>query len=127
MASMDGQIRRVVGRTLGLLCLALAASGCTTLGEFIQNGFKVGPNYQRPPAPLADAWIDAANPKVVSAPANYADWWSVFNDPVLNDLIRVAYEKNISLRIAGTRVLEARCEREITLGGLFTLALAESG
>jgi len=65
--------------------------GCTPLREFVDNGFKVGPNYRRPPAPLAPAWIDAADPRVRSTvPANW-DWWSAFNDPVLNDLVRTAY------------------------------------
>src|SRR5438067_9316759 len=35
------------------LAMVLVACGCTSLGEFVQNGFKVGPNYERPPAPLA--------------------------------------------------------------------------
>jgi hypothetical protein len=56
----------------GLLNLALLATGCTSLKEFVDNGFKVGPNYERPPAPLAEAWIDAANPRVKSAPADYS-------------------------------------------------------
>src|SRR5260370_40964192 len=44
---------------LALLGLTLLGSGCTSLREFVENGFKVGPNYQRPPAPLAPQWIDA--------------------------------------------------------------------
>jgi NodT family efflux transporter outer membrane factor (OMF) lipoprotein len=36
--------------------------------------------------------------------------WSVFGDPVLNDLIRTAYGQNVNLRVAGTRVLEARAQ-----------------
>ena len=31
---------------------ALGQSGCTTLSEWYHNGFKVGPNYEAPPAPL---------------------------------------------------------------------------
>ena len=127
MFSMDGQTCRAIRRSSAPPVLALAASGCTTFSEFIHNGFKVGPNYQRPPAPLEDAWIDAANPQVVSATANYADWWSVFNDATLNELIRCAYEQNINLRIAGTRVLEARAARAIAVGGLFPQVQTETG
>jgi NodT family efflux transporter outer membrane factor (OMF) lipoprotein len=107
--------------------LALPACGCTTFAEFIHNGFKVGPNYERPPAPLADAWIDAANPLVKSALANYADWWAAFGDPVLNDLVRTAYEQNVNLRVAGTRVLEARAQRAIAVGALFPQVQTEDG
>src|SRR5262245_43986621 len=68
--------RKVDARLLGaLLCLALLTGGCTSLTEFVHNGFKVGPNYERPPAPLAPAWIDAANPKVKSVPADNSAWW----------------------------------------------------
>jgi NodT family efflux transporter outer membrane factor (OMF) lipoprotein len=102
-----------------VLGLVLLMSGCTPLEEFIHNGFKVGPNYQRPPAPLAPAWIDAANPQVKSLPADYSAWWTVFHDPVLDDLVRTAYAQNVNLRVAGTRVLEARAQRAIAVGTLF--------
>jgi NodT family efflux transporter outer membrane factor (OMF) lipoprotein len=103
----------------GLLSVVLLSSGCTSLTEFVHNGFKVGPNYERPPAPLAPAWIDAANPQVKSVPADYSAWWNVFGDPVLDDLVRTAYAQNVNLRIAGTRVLEARAQRAIAVGTLF--------
>jgi NodT family efflux transporter outer membrane factor (OMF) lipoprotein len=101
--------------------------GCTSLSEFIHNGFKVGPNYERPPAPLAPAWIDAANPQVKSVPADYSAWWTVFGDPVLDDLVRTAYAQNVNLRVAGTRVLEARAQRAIAVGTLFPQSQTASG
>src|SRR5262249_22754465 len=79
----------------------------------------VGPNYERPPVPLAPGWIDAANPRVKSVPADYSAWWTVFSDPVLDDLIRTAYAQNVNLRVARTRVLEARAQRAIAVGTLF--------
>ena len=87
-ARRAGGVRaRLLAGWLGLALLG----GCTPLGEFIQNGFKVGPNYQRPPAPLAPAWIDANNPRVKSAQADMSAWWGAFGDPVLDDLVRTAY------------------------------------
>src|SRR5215470_7582002 len=111
--------RRYVGLSLGVLALALLGTGCTSLREFVHNGFKVGPNYQRPPAPLAPAWIEVANPHVKSVPADYSAWWTVFRDPVLDDLVRTAYAQNVNLRVAGTRVLEARAQRAMAVGELF--------
>ena len=35
-------------------------------------------------------------------------WWTVFNDPVLDDLVCTAYRQNLTLREAGFRVLQAR-------------------
>jgi NodT family efflux transporter outer membrane factor (OMF) lipoprotein len=116
-----------IRRWLVLLGLTLTGYGCTSLGDFVHNGFKVGPNYQRPPAPLAPAWIDATNPRVKSAPADYSAWWTVFGDPVLNDLVQTAYAQNVNLRIAATRVLEARAQRSIAVGEMFPQQQAASG
>jgi NodT family efflux transporter outer membrane factor (OMF) lipoprotein len=127
METSGRQSRRAVGRLFALLVLVFAASGCTTLGEFIENGFKVGPNYQRPPAPLAATWIDSANPHVSTAPANYGAWWAAFGDPVLDDLVRLAYQQNVNLRVAGTRVLEARAQRAIAVGTLFPQVQTANG
>jgi NodT family efflux transporter outer membrane factor (OMF) lipoprotein len=98
-----------------VLCL----SGCTTLGEYIDNGFKVGPNYKRPPAPVAEQWIDAGDVRVRSQEPDDSHWWTVFNDPVLNDLIQTAYRQNLTLREAGFRVLQARAQLGIAVGELF--------
>ena len=77
--------------------------------EWIQNGFKVGPNYRKPPAPVADEWIEAKNPDVQNR--HLQDWWVVFNDPTLNALIDQAYDQNLTLRVLGNRVLQARAQR----------------
>jgi NodT family efflux transporter outer membrane factor (OMF) lipoprotein len=97
----------------------LINSGCvlTTPGQWIRNGFKVGPNYGRPPAPVAAEWIHANDPSVQNH--HLQDWWQVFQDPTLNDLIVTAYEQNPTLRIAGTRVLEARAGQAIAVGNIF--------
>jgi NodT family efflux transporter outer membrane factor (OMF) lipoprotein len=110
-----------------LLVISSATVGCTPLSEFVNNGFKVGPDYRRPPAPLEEQWIDAADPRVKSEPANYCDWWTVFNDPVLNDLVNTAYEQNVDLRVAATRVLEARALRAIAVGSLFPQSQTVNG
>lgn len=95
-------------------------SGCSTpLREFARNGFKVGPDYSRPPAPLAGTWIDSESLGVNTASPNYGDWWAAFEDPVLDNLIETAYQQNLSLRAAGIRVLEARAQKAIAVGNLF--------
>ncbi|HUT90776.1 MAG TPA: efflux transporter outer membrane subunit [Thermoguttaceae bacterium] len=108
-------------RALGVaLALALLATGCTTgPGEWIRNGFKVGPNYCRPRAPVADQWIDTEDPHVQAQAADYGHWWGVFDDPVLNELVEAAYEQNLPLKIAGMRILEARAQLGRATGDLF--------
>jgi hypothetical protein len=115
---------RRIPRSLPLaacMVAVLLTSGCVTTGplEYIRNGFKVGPNYGQPPAPVAEEWIDAKDPNVQSRHLQYADWWSVFKDPTLNSLIATAYEQNLNLRIAGTRVLQARAQQAIAVGNFF--------
>jgi outer membrane protein TolC len=106
---------RPVAMTILLGCLA----GCTSWREYVANGFKVGPSYCRPEAPVADRWIDAAEPGVSSEQANDAAWWQTFHDPVLDSLVQTAYRQNLTLRVAGLRILEARAQRGIAVGELF--------
>jgi hypothetical protein len=77
----------------GLVGAALLNGGCITTGprEWVRNGFKVGPNYCRPPAPVAENWIEARDPRVQSRPVHDANWWDGFQDPTLNSLIGTAY------------------------------------
>jgi NodT family efflux transporter outer membrane factor (OMF) lipoprotein len=114
--------RQSLARTvsiLGLLILALTPCGCTSLQEYIHNGFKVGPNYRTPAAPVAASWIDDTDKRVRKEGDDLSKWWQVFNDPVLDALICDAYRQNLTLRQAGLRVLEARAQLGIAVGNLF--------
>jgi NodT family efflux transporter outer membrane factor (OMF) lipoprotein len=95
------------------------SSGCTGVREYVSNGFKVGPNYKKAPAPVAEDWIDSKSAGVNVATKDLADWWTVFNDPVLNSLTDQAYRQNLDVRTAGTRILAARAQRNIAVGNLF--------
>jgi NodT family efflux transporter outer membrane factor (OMF) lipoprotein len=109
-------------RAAGLLLLgtlAISPIGCTTLDEYVHNGFKVGPNFGRPPAPVAEHWIDADDMRVRSQEADDSCWWTVFNDPILNDLVQCAYKQNLTLREAGFRVLQNRAMLAGAVGNLF--------
>jgi NodT family efflux transporter outer membrane factor (OMF) lipoprotein len=103
----------------GVVGLGASLSGCTPLSEYIHNGFKVGPNYKRPPAAVAPHWIDADDPRVGSVPVDDSHWWTVFDDPILSALVETAYKQNLSLREAGFRVLSARAQLAIAVGNLF--------
>lgn len=103
----------------GVAIAACLLTGCESSRQWWRNGFKVGPDYGRPPAPVAEQWIDVDNSKVISEATDYSYWWTVFNDPVLNELVYTAYEQNLPLKIAGLRILEARAQRGIVAGSLF--------
>jgi len=101
------------------MAVLLLGTGCTSLQEYVHNGFKVGPNYQPPGAPVATCWIDAADVRVRSESDDLSRWWTVFQDPVLNRLTATAYQQNLSLREAGFRVLQARAQLGIAIGNIF--------
>lgn len=105
--------------SLLLLLLLALTTGCTSWREYVANGFKVGPNYCPPAAPLADQWIDAKTPELDTARVHHPAWWRTFNDPVLDSLVSSAYRQNLTLRVAGLRILEARAQRAIAAGDLF--------
>jgi NodT family efflux transporter outer membrane factor (OMF) lipoprotein len=124
LLSQCGLLRR-------LACLAslsaLLLAGCTTLSEYVHNGFKVGPNYKRPAADVADKWIDTTDPRVHSTPPDDCHWWTTFQDPVLDDLVQHAYQQNLPLREAAFRILQYRAQLGIALGNLFPQTQSLSG
>ena len=73
-------------------------------------GCMVGPNFVSPSAPVAEKWLEAGNASVDTRNQEYRDWWKVFHDPVLDRLIEIAYNQNLTLVSAGTHVLEARAQ-----------------
>ena len=63
--------------------LALTLMGATALA-----GCAVGPNYKRPPVEHPAQFKEVAGwqPAQPQDGVDRGDWWSVFNDPILNDL-----------------------------------------
>lgn len=105
-------------RLLAISGLVLSACGCN-LSEWSKSGFKLGPDYTRPQAAVADHWIDDNDAGVISRPPDHPDWWSALQDPMLNRLVDDAYQQNLTLREAGFLVLQTRAQRDIAIGNLF--------
>jgi NodT family efflux transporter outer membrane factor (OMF) lipoprotein len=101
------------------LAIASLLTGCESWRQYVANGFKVGPNYSPVPARVAPNWIDQADPKISSDPADTAEWWKVFGDPVLDQLIQTMIRQNLTLREAGYRLLAAQAQRQAVAGTLF--------
>jgi NodT family efflux transporter outer membrane factor (OMF) lipoprotein len=104
------------------LCFALSLlllGGCTGISEYFRNDCKVGPGYMPPCAPVARNWIDANDKRVRTTNDDLAGWWTVFGDPLLNDIILRAYNQNLTLREAGYRIMAARAQLGITTGEFF--------
>lgn len=88
----------------GLLCLVVPS--CT-----------VGPNYQRP---------DQAMPTTFRSPTTQAaagvlgrDWWRLFGDPTLDQLIEDARQANTNVQAAMARVAQARAAARVTRSEFF--------
>jgi NodT family efflux transporter outer membrane factor (OMF) lipoprotein len=82
-------------------------------------GCMIGPDFKRPPAPVARQWMESSDTSVAKGDEEYRTWWTLFNDPVLTQLVNVAYGQNLTLRAAGVRVLEARAQLGIAIGEFF--------
>jgi NodT family efflux transporter outer membrane factor (OMF) lipoprotein len=95
---------------LAVAALCFLLSGC----------FMIGPDYRRPDTATSSDWMDADGDGMVRpTSADDSAWWTVFDDPVLDSLVALAYRQNPTLRAAGARVLEALARRGIAIGILF--------
>jgi len=81
----------------------------TTLSLFLCS-CRVGPNYSRPQIQMPDQYRALAPPIGQNAPQAFGEmkWWTVFQDKVLEDLIREALVNNYDVRIAASRVAQAK-------------------
>lgn len=90
-------------------------------------GCAVGPDYVRPETSAADAWVESTDSKLSSHPVDYGSWWTAFKDPVLDQLVRLAAQDNLSLQIAAVRIFESRAALGIARGLRFPQGQRLSG
>lgn len=100
---------------------AVAAAGAVlaALGVAIAPGCAVGPDFTAPTASVAPHYLEARHRSIVTSRQEYQDWWKVFHDPVLDQLVEIAYSQNLTLLTAGTRVLEARAQLGVAIGEFY--------
>lgn len=92
----------------------------------IVAGCAVGPDYRRPGYPVP-ATFRGGPPEARGDPRSFGDleWWKVFQDEQLQALIRTALEQNLDLRVAATRILQARAQ--VTVARSFQLPTVDAG
>jgi len=99
-------------RTSAALLLLVATCAC-----------KVGPNYKRPALTVPGTYRGVAPDASTQPPAaqTFADlqWAAVFQDEVLQGLIKEALANNYDMKIAATRVLQANANLGITRADQF--------
>ena len=104
--------------------IGVAVAFCA--GLLVSSCASVGPEYVQPEAPLADAWqMSPAGLKATEY--ELVDWWAAFNDPTLDTLVTLAHQQNLSLELAGLRVLESRAQLGIATGSQYPQQQVASG
>ena len=102
---------------ISFLFPVLLLTSCATLG----------PDFKKPSASVEKKWIEADDPQIKAEPADYSTWWHILDDPVLDNLITIACKQNLSLQVAGLRILEARARLGIAIGLQYPQAQSLSG
>ena len=74
----------------------------------------VGPDYQAPSPPMPAGWTATTGQTRVTAAEELNAWWQLFHDATLNDLVNQAITANQDIRIAETRIREARAARRLS-------------
>lgn len=69
------------------------------------TGCAMGPDYERPETPMPDAFeqTNDQGPSIANL-----QWWELFGDEQLSELIRIALDQNKDMAIAISRIEEAR-------------------
>jgi multidrug efflux system outer membrane protein len=95
---------KTAGQIVGSVILGLMVVGC-----------KVGPDYKRPIVNIPSSYRQALAPDIAAASSGSTsiaddEWATMFQDKVLENLVRQALANNLDLRIAAQRVLEAQAQ-----------------
>ena len=88
----------------------------TTLILLLLSACAVGPDYEKPEINTPDAYrfTDEEASDVVNT-----EWWTQFDDPVLNELIDEALRANLDVRTAAARVEQFAARLNITRSDFF--------
>ena len=106
---------RLINKLRPLISVILASS--------LIGGCMVGPKYQKPAVQTPTAYRELNESKQAQA-ASFADlpWWQVFQDPQLQELIRIALKQNYDMQLATERIKAERAQLSITRSNLFPQA-----
>jgi multidrug efflux system outer membrane protein len=81
----------------------------------LEAGCMMGPKYKRPAVNVPQEYRTPSPQQAVAASSlGNEQWWQVYEDPVLTQLIHTAIAQNYDVRIAAARVLQAQAQVGIT-------------
>lgn len=82
------------------------------------GGCAVGPNYQTPEVSLPSSYYEPHDKKETDL-SDLKEWWTAFNDPLLNILVHEALSQNLDLKIAVEKIHQVRAEYQIEAAELY--------
>lgn len=105
-------------------CTALIRSAWFLALAGLTSCLSVGPDYRPPELEVPASWnrcdpSSAEEEVCVSAQSDFGQWWRELNDPLLVELISGALQSNLDLRVARSRLVEARARRQVAVSALF--------
>lgn len=79
----------------------------------------MGPDFKVPRSEVEKQWAvrKAVSGKPYGTPEIF--WWKSFDDPTLTHLVELAYENNLSLQMAGMKIIQERALLSHGIGELF--------
>jgi NodT family efflux transporter outer membrane factor (OMF) lipoprotein len=101
-------LRTILALLVGVILLSFG--GCTMRG----------PDFQTPQARMPEQWSgETADLFKKPSKEESVAWWKEFNDPMLDELIELAYHQNLTLRNGALRIMEARAQLGLVRGSLY--------
>lgn len=83
---------------------------CCALLAALATGCHLGPHYEEPQVKTPEHW---QSPSPQESSVSLAQWWTLFNDPVLSELVDILLSDSYDLRMAAQRLLEAQADARI--------------
>ena len=124
----DAAVEQTIGRKRMNMKLPLTALAASL--SLLLSGCMVGPDYQRPKVAVPAQYKELPGWTVAepSAAAPKADWWTGFNDPLLDQLEPMVSVSNQTVRQDYANYQEALAEVQQARSGLFpTVGVTGSG
>src|SRR2546426_10297254 len=97
---------------LGILAVLVLEAGCMMGPKYKRPAVNVPQEYRTPEPQLATQASSLGNEQ----------WWQLYQDPMLTQLIHTAIAQNYDVRIAAARVLQAQAQLGITRSDQFPTA-----
>lgn len=86
-------------------------------------GCMVGPDYRVPRPCVSAEWESLEKGTTYEEPVT--NWWTLFNDPLLDSYIEMAKWYNKDIQIAEASILQARANRQVAASALYPQVIAD--